>query len=149
MHIGFLLVTALIGPLGAVLYVLTVREPLPCTHGEYIRPLWKQSLGSTFHCVAGDSVDIVGAAAVTNGAHMPMTFGLLVEYGAGFLAGWLVFQSLFMKDMAGGSYTKALRSLFMPEWLSMNGVMAGMAVVMVLCVWRPDSETRAIRPSGS
>ncbi len=84
MHFGFLLVTAFTGPLGAVLYVLTVREPLPGTHREYIRPLWKPSLGSTFHCVAGDSVGIVGAAAVATGARMPMTFGLLVEYGAVF-----------------------------------------------------------------
>lgn len=59
--------------------------------------------------------------------------GLLVEYASGFLVGWLVFQALFMKDMAGGSYGRAVRSMFMPEWLSMNGVMTGMAVVMV--VW--------------
>ncbi len=132
MHIGFLLIAAFMGPLGALLYVLTAREPIPGTHAKYIAPLWKQVVGSTFHCVAGDSVGIVGAAVITSVIHVSTVVGLLIEYAAGFLVGWLVFQSLFMKDMVGGSYTKALRTMFMPEWLSMNGVMAGMAVVMVL-----------------
>lgn len=81
---------------------------------------------------------------------MPTTLDLLVEYGAGFLVGWLVFQSLFITDMAGGSYTKALRSMFMPVWLSMNGVMGGMAVVMVLWMRAaPSAQTRPVRSSGS
>lgn len=133
MHLGFVLIAGFMGPLGAILYVLTVREPLPGTHTAYIAPTWKQVVGSTFHCVAGDSVGIVGAAIITSTIHMSMLAGLLTEYAAGFLVGWLVFQSLFMKDMVGGSYWKAVRSMFMPEWVSMNGVMAGMAVVMV--VW--------------
>lgn len=136
MHLGFVLIAAFMGPLGAILYVLTVREPLPGTHAAYIAPTWKQVVGSTFHCVAGDSVGIVGAAIITSAIRMSMLAGLLTEYAAGFLVGWLVFQSLFMKDMVGGSYRKAIRSMFMPEWLSMNGVMAGMAVVMVLWMKR-------------
>ena len=62
MHVGFLLIAAAMGPVGAVTYVLTVREPLPGTHAKYIALQWKQVVGSTFHCVAGDSVGIVGAA---------------------------------------------------------------------------------------
>jgi hypothetical protein len=36
-----------------------------------------------------------------------------------------------MKGLMGGSYGAALRSTFVPEFLSMNGVMAGVAAVMV------------------
>ena len=140
MHIGFVLIVAFMGPLGLLLYVLTVREPLPHTHAQYIAPLWKQVVGSTFHCVAGDSVGIVGAALITSYLRVPMLPGLLIEYGAGFSVGWLIFQALFMKNMVGGSYKKALASMFMPEWLSMNGVMAGMALVMVVWVkWQPTA----------
>lgn len=144
MHVGFALIAAFMGPLGALLYVLTVREPLPGTHAQYIAPQWKQVVGSTFHCVAGDSVGIVGAAVITSVIHVPMVLDLLIEYVAGFLVGWLIFQSLFMKDMVGGSYVKALRTMFMPEWLSMNGVMAGMAVLMV---WWMRARPTATSPS--
>lgn len=37
-----------------------------------------------------------------------------------------------MRDMLGGSYLAAVKSTVLPEWLSMNGVMAGMVVVMVI-----------------
>ncbi len=134
MHMAFLLVTIFMGPLGLVLYILTVREPLPGTHQRYIAPLRKQAVGSTLHCVAGDSVGIIGAAViigVLDSVHVSMILNLFIEYGAGFLVGWVVFQSLFMKDMVGGSYLVALRKMFLAEWLSMNGVMAGMIAVMV------------------
>ncbi|WP_053959793.1 DUF4396 domain-containing protein [Sulfobacillus thermosulfidooxidans] len=134
MHMAFLLVTIFMGPLGLILYILTVREPLPGTHRQYIAPLWKQAVGSTLHCVAGDSVGIIGAAVIIgllHPVHISMILNLLIEYIAGFLVGWLIFQSLFMKDMVGGSYLMALRKMFLAEWLSMNGVMAGMIAVMV------------------
>lgn len=133
MHVGFVLIVAFMGPLGALMYVLTVREPLPGTHEAYIAPRWKQVVGSTFHCVSGDSVGIVGIAVITPWllSRVDPTLEIVLEYAAGFLVGWLIFQALFMKDMAGGSYLKAVRSMFMPEWISMNGVMTGMALVMV------------------
>lgn len=132
MHIGFILIAAFMGPLGVVMYILTAREPLPGTHRAYIRPTWKQVVGSTFHCVAGDSVGIVGAAVITSWMRVPMVLEVALEYVAGFLVGWLFFQAFFMKSMVGGSYRKAVQTMFMPEWLSMNGVMAGMAAVMVI-----------------
>ncbi len=132
MHAGFVLVTAFLGPLGLVLYLLAAREPLPGMHRRYISARWKQAVGSTLHCVAGDSVGIVGAAVLVRLVRIPMVWELLIEYAAGFLVGWLVFQSLFMKDMAGGSYGRAVVQMLFPEWLSMNGVMAGMGSVMVL-----------------
>lgn len=128
---GFVIITAFIGPLGAFLYVLGCREPLPGTHEAYVSAKWRQVLGSTMHCVAGDGVGIVAAAVITAQWHWPLAADLVVEYLAGFAFGWTIFQSLFMKSMAGGSYRQALKSSFLPELFSMNGVMAGMTVVMV------------------
>jgi hypothetical protein len=54
------------------------------------------------------------------------------EYVFGFVFGLFIFQALFMRDMAGGSYLGALRASFIPEWLSMNAVMAGMIPTMVV-----------------
>lgn len=47
----------------------------------------------------------------------------------GFSFGWLFFQAFAMKDMAGGDYLKSLRMTFIPEFLSMNILMAGMTIV--------------------
>ena len=45
----------------------------------------------------------------------------------------MIFQALFMRDTAGGSYKRALASTFVPELLSMNLLMAGMVpTVMIL-----------------
>src|SRR3984893_9427796 len=51
---GFVLVTAYTGVVGAFLYVLGCREPLPGLHEQYVAARWRQTLGSTMHCVAGD-----------------------------------------------------------------------------------------------
>jgi hypothetical protein len=65
---------------------------------------------------------------------LPAWADLLVEYAAGFGFGWTIFQALFMKDMASGSYRRSLGMTFLPELVSMNGLMAGMAAVSV--PWR-------------
>ena len=142
---GWVLVTLYMGPVGAGLYVLSCKEPRPFTHEEFIKPLWKQAMGSTIHCVAGDATGIILAATITAIIGFPMWVDLIVEYAAGFAFGLLIFQSLFMKDMMGGSYAKALRMTFMPEWLSMNMVMAGMIPVMVAGMMGRDM--RAMDPS--
>ena len=133
---GWLLVTLYIGPIGAALYILSCQEPEPMQHEEFIKPLWKQTLGSTIHCLAGDATGIVVAAAITATLGLPMWLDTISEYVFGFAFGLFVFQSLFMKDMLGGSYVKAVRRSFMPEWLSMNAVMAGMIPVMVILMSR-------------
>jgi hypothetical protein len=46
---GFVLLTAYAGPLGAFLYVLGCREPLPGLHEQYVAMHWRQVLGSTMH----------------------------------------------------------------------------------------------------
>jgi hypothetical protein len=55
-----------------------------------------------------------------------------LEYVLGFLFGWAIFQALFMRDMVGGSYTRALTTTFIPELTSMNLLMAGMAIVSMI-----------------
>ena len=43
-----------------------------------------------------------------------------LEYILGFAFGWTIFQALFMRDLAGGSYRRALAGTFVSELLSMN-----------------------------
>lgn len=133
---GWLLVTLYIGPIGAALYILSCKEPAPGQHEEFVKPLWKQTLGSTIHCMAGDATGIIVAAAITMSLGLPMWLDVISEYVFGFAFGLLIFQALFMKDMLGGSYVTAVRRSFMPEWLSMNAVMAGMIPVMVILMSR-------------
>ncbi len=131
---GFILLIAYTGPLGAFLYVLGCREPLPGIHERYIATRWKQVLGSTMHCVAGDGVGILAGAVIASVFHLPKVTDIALEYALGFGFGWSVFQSLFMRGMAGGSYVRALSSTFFPELLSMNCLMAGMVPVMTLAM---------------
>jgi hypothetical protein len=81
---GWVLVTLYTGLLGAVLYVMSCKEPRPGTHERFISPLWKQGVGSTIHCVAGDATGIVFAATITALIGFPMWIDLIVEYAFGF-----------------------------------------------------------------
>lgn len=142
---GWILVTLYLGPLALFLYIMSCKEPAPGTHEEFVNPLWKQSLGSTIHCVAGDATGIIVAAVITAAFGLPMWIDLIVEYVGGFAFGLLIFQSLFMKDMMGGSYLKAVRHSLYPEWVSMNFMMAAMFPTMVLLMMGRDM--RAMEPS--
>ena len=133
---GWVLVTLYTGPIGAAVYVLSCQEPRPGMHEAFVRPLWKQALGSTIHCLAGDATGIILAAAVTMALGLRMWQDLIAEYAFGFAFGLLVFQALFMRDMLGGSYVRALRLSFLPEWISMNAVMSAMVPVMVVLMSR-------------
>ena len=136
MRWGWVLVTLYTGPVGAALYILSCKEPEPGIHGRFIAPQWKQALGSTIHCMAGDATGIIVAAAVTAALGFPMWLDSLAEYVFGFAFGLLIFQALFMRAMLGGSYGTAVRRSFLPEWLSMNAVMAGMIPTMVILMSR-------------
>jgi hypothetical protein len=130
---GFVLLTAYTGVVGAFLYVLGCREPLPGLHEQYVAARWRQTLGSTMHCVAGDGVGILAGAVLSSALGIGGITEVVVEYILGFAFGWTVFQALFMRDMAGGSYVGALKSTFLSELLSMNLLMAGMIpTVMIL-----------------
>ncbi len=100
---GFVLTTAYTGVFGAFLYVLGCREPLPGLHERYVAVRWRQVLGSTIHCVAGDGVGILAGAVLSSVFGLSGTGEMIVEYVLGFAFGWTIFQALFMRDMAGGS----------------------------------------------
>lgn len=146
MRWAWLLVIAYTGPLGLLVYLASCREPQGVPHERYVAPLWKQSVGSTIHCLAGDATGIIAAAAITGALGVPMGVDLIVEYVAGFLFGLFIFQALFTKDMLGGTYGAAVRQTILPEWLSMNAVMAGMAPVMVVLMTRNPSAMEPTSP---
>lgn len=133
---GWVLVTLYGGPIMACAYVLTCQKPPDERHEDFVRPLWKQAFGSAIHCMAGDASGVIVAAAITTALALPMWQDVISEYIFGFGFGLLIFQALFMRDMAGGSYLRALRMSFVPEWLSMNAVMAGMIPTMVILMSR-------------
>lgn len=139
---GFILLTLYTGPFGAFLYALGCREPLPGLHERYVAVTWRQVLGSTMHCVAGDGVGILVGAVIGSVLSLALLADIALEYVLGFGFGWTIFQALFMKDTAGGSYSKALKNTFIPELLSMNCLMA--AMVPVSSIWKsqvPGSES--------
>ncbi|MGI8586282.1 MAG: DUF4396 domain-containing protein [Chloroflexia bacterium] len=142
---AWVLVTLYTGPVGLFIYLLSCKEPLPGTHEQFVAPQWKQAVGSTVHCVAGDALGIVIAAAVTGLLGLPMWVDLIVEYLAGFAVGLLIFQSLFMKEMMGLTYRQALVRTSLPEFLSMNSMAAGMFPTMVLLMSR---DLRAMEPTS-
>ncbi|MBA3722975.1 MAG: DUF4396 domain-containing protein [Parachlamydiaceae bacterium] len=143
MRWGWILVTAYTGIIGAALYVLSCKEPKPGTHEIFIVPQWKQALGSTIHCMAGDATGIIVAAVVTATLNLPMYLDTISEYVFGFAFGLMIFQALFMKNMLGGSYKEAVKRSLIPEWLSMNMVMVGMIPVMVILMSRNISAMEA------
>jgi hypothetical protein len=147
---GFVLVTAYTGVVGAFLYVLGCREPLPGLHERYAAARWRQALGSTMHCVAGDGVGILTGAVVARLLHLSGIAEVILEYVLGFGFGWTVFQALFMRDMVGGSYPRSLQMTFAPELLSMNYLMTGMLpTVMILRSTCPLPWISLLRTSGS
>ncbi|NOZ66912.1 MAG: DUF4396 domain-containing protein [Alphaproteobacteria bacterium] len=129
---GFVLLTVYTGPLGAFLYVLGCREPLPGLHEQYSAVRWRQVLGSTMHCVAGDGLGILAGAVIGGAVHLSKPGEIGLEYLLGFGFGWTIFQALFMKAESGGSLYKALKNTFIPELVSMNYLMTAMVVVTTL-----------------
>jgi Domain of unknown function (DUF4396) len=123
---AFVILTAFTGPLGAFFYMLGCREPLKGTHEQYVAAKWRQVLGSTMHCVAGDGIGIIVGAAIGAGLVLSFWPDFLLEYALGFGFGWAFFQAFAMRDAAGGSYLTSLRMTFLPELLSMNLLMTGM-----------------------
>src|SRR5260370_2026255 len=111
---GFVLLTCYTGPFGAFLYVLGCREPLPGLHEQYIAVRWRQVLGSTMHCVAGDGVGILAGAVIGAWIQLPRPAELILEYRLGFAFGWPIFQALFMPPMAAASHPTPLGPAFLP-----------------------------------
>jgi len=143
---GFVLLTAYTGVVGAFLYVLGCREPLPGLHERYVAAQWRQTLGSTMHCVAGDGVGILAGAVLSSTLGIAGLAEVALEYVLGFGFGWTIFQALFMRDMAGGSYFAALKSTFIAELLSMNLLMAGMIPTVMTLRRHVEASDNPITP---
>jgi hypothetical protein len=82
--------------------------------------------------VAGEGVGILAGAVIGSMLGLSAPTHIALEYVLGFAFGWTIFQALFMRGMAGGSFSRALRQTFIPEFLSMNALIAGMVPVMTL-----------------
>ena len=132
MKIAWVLVVLYTGPLGLFIYLLSCREYIAGTHDKMVSALWKQAIGSEVHCLAGDATGIILAAIIISFFTVSGKWEMIIEYLAGFIVGLFIFQALFMKKMMGGNYLKALKKTFIPEWLSMNMIMAGMIPIMMI-----------------
>ena len=84
---AWVLTTLYLGPVGAAFYILTDKEPRPGEHERFVAPMWKQALGSTLHCVAGDATGVIIAATITGLLGLPMWVDMSVEYIFGFAFG--------------------------------------------------------------
>jgi hypothetical protein len=132
MKLAWVLVVLYTGPIGLFIYLISCRQPLPNTHDAFIKPTWKQAVGSLMHCMAGDATGIIIAAAIVYHFGLPNGIDLILEYGAGFISGLFIFQALFMLPMYHGNYFKAVKKTFFPEFVSMNMLMTGMFPTMLI-----------------
>lgn len=139
LKLAFVIFTLFAGPFGAALYTFGCRKHTPEEHAAFVAAPWRQVLGSTMHCVAGDGIGILAGAVIGALVALPIAGEVALEYALGFLFGWTFFQAFAMRDMAGGSYVRSLETTFIPELLSMNCLMGGMVPVMVLA-WQDVPE---------
>jgi uncharacterized protein DUF4396 len=144
---AFFILTVFTGPFGAFFYILGCREPLKGLHDGYVSSTWRQVLGSTMHCAAGDGIGIIAGAAIGSFLHLSLWNEFLLEYALGFGFGWAFFQAFAMRDMVGGSYIKSLRETFIPELVSMNLLMAGMIATMKYLMPRLDGANDPLQPT--
>lgn len=76
---GWILIALYMRPILARALRALRQEPAPGTHEEFVKPLWKQGVGSTVHCIADDATGIVAAAAITAALALPMWLDFVVE----------------------------------------------------------------------
>lgn len=146
MKVAWVLISLYLGIIGIWLYVSSCREPKPGSHNEFIAPMWKQAVGSVMHCVAGDALGIVTAAMLTTWLMLPMEQDMITEYIAGFLVGWLLFQTIPMMKMNGTTFVQELRSAFVAELLSLTFMVVGMFPTMayLMNAWHVMSATNVV-----
>ena len=144
---AFVILVVFTGPLGAFFYVLGCREPLKGHHEQFVSARWRQVLGSTMHCAAGDGLGIIAGAAISAILELSRWSDFTLEYALGFGFGWTYFQAFAMRDMYDGSYTRSLKETFIPELVSMNLLMAGMVVTMRFLMPRIENAGDPFQPA--
>lgn len=144
---AFVILVIFTGPLGAFFYVLGCREPLQGTHEQYVSTTWRQVLGSTMHCAAGDGIGIIVGAAIGAFLGLSAWSDFALEYALGFGFGWAFFQAFAMRDMVGGSYSRSLKETFIPELVSMNLLMTGMVPTMKFLMLRVAGGDDPLQPA--
>jgi len=144
---AFVILVIFTGPFGAFFYVLGCREPLKGTHEQYVSSTWRQVLGSTMHCAAGDGIGIIFGAAIGAILGLSAWGDFALEYALGFGFGWAFFQAFAMRDMVGGSYTRSLKETFIPELVSMNLLMTGMVPTMKFLMRRIEGGDDPLQPA--
>ena len=115
MKLAWVLVVFYTGPIGLFIYLLSCRQPLPGTHDEYIKPLWKQATGSLLHCVAGDATGIILSAVIVYHFGLPNGIDLTIEYLSAFVVGLFIFQALFMLSMYGNYWKAVSKTIFVED----------------------------------
>jgi hypothetical protein len=56
----------------------------PGTHERYVEAQWRQTLGSTMHCAAGDGMGILAGAVLASTFHITGLSEIVLEYLLGF-----------------------------------------------------------------
>lgn len=130
MTLAWALIIIYTGPLGFFLYLISCRQPMPKMHDEFIKDHWKQAVGSTIHCVAGDATAIIVMAGLLHFFEIPNGIEVIIEYVAAYLFGLFIFQAFFMRSMFP-TYLAAVKKTIFAETVSMNFFMAGMFPVIV------------------
>jgi len=95
--VGWVLITLYMGPVALALYVLADKEPSPGTHEEFVQPLWKQGVGSTVHCIAGDASASSRRRGITGTVGLPMWNRSVVQSRRSPFRPVFIFQSLFVE----------------------------------------------------
>jgi hypothetical protein len=110
---------------------LQAQKPVEAAraHHAFVSDHWKKVIGSTAHCVGGDGLGIMSAMIVTRLWGFSFWREFLIEYAAGFLFGWLIFQTWAMRQM-NNSWPMAVWKGGRAEFFSMLTLMLGMGLIM-------------------
>ncbi|MCF6765820.1 DUF4396 domain-containing protein [Thiotrichales bacterium 19S3-7] len=125
-------VTLYAGVIALIFYFITCRKRDIKTHDEYIKPTYKQAFNSQMHCIAGDATGVIIASVILAGFSMTNGLELIIEYILGFICGLFIFQALMMLPMYNYQYFQAVRKTIFAETVSMNFVMMGMFLIMLI-----------------
>lgn len=147
MKIAWVLITLYLGIVGLVLYITSCREPTPGEHEPFVVPMWKQALGSSVHCVAGDAVGIIVVAAITALTPLSMLLDFVLEYAAAFIFGWLVFQVIAIMAMQGQTFRQAIKGAFTAEFLSLTAMVIGMFPTMYWLMGMNSVQAHMVGPT--